>query len=160
MRPTGKPTGRPKVVDKHPELTESIAECFLVGFTDEQTALCCGISAKTVQRLRRGGFCPSIKKAELVRERIYRLKIYDGAPNWQGIAWFLERKYPTQFAKPEIQLAVNQQVNTGPTNVVVLGPERAKELVSRHEAIRAKTLELLDKQHSNGDKNGNSTTTE
>jgi hypothetical protein len=149
------PAGRPKAIDKNPELLNQIAECFLVGFTDEQTALYCNISAKTIQRLRTGRFCPSVKRAELARETIYRLKIYDGAPNWQGIAWFLERKYPTQFAKPEIQLAVNQQVNTGPTNVVVLGPERAKELASRHQVIRAKTLELLDKQRpTNGDTNG------
>jgi hypothetical protein len=150
------PAGRPKAIDKNPELLNQIAECFLVGFTDEQTALYCDISYKTIQRLRAGKFCPSVKRAELARETIYRLKIYDGAPNWQGIAWFLERKYPTQFAKPEIQLAVNQQVNTGPTNVVVLGPERAKLLATRYESIRAKTMELLDKQHTNGDNNGNS----
>jgi hypothetical protein len=40
--------------------------------------------------------------------------------------------------------------------VVVLGPERAKLLATRYESIRAKTMELLDKQHTNGDNNGNS----
>jgi hypothetical protein len=154
------PIGRPRAIDKDPLLIAKIADCFLVAFTDEQTALYCGISQKTVQRLRNGGFCPAVKLAELEREMRYRKKIWGAKGFWQGAAWFLERKYPTQFAKPEIQLAVNQQVNTGPTNVVVLGPERAKELVSRHEAIRARTIELLDKQHSNGDKNGNSTTTD
>lgn len=155
MRPTGKPVGRPKAIDKDPQLIAKIADCFLVAFTDEQTATYCGISSKTVQRLRRGAFCPAVKLAELEREMRYRKKIWGAKGFWQGAAWFLERKYPTQFAKPEIQLAINQQVNTGPTNVVVLGPERAKELVNRHEAIRAKTIELLE--HKNGDSNGNTT---
>ena len=147
------PGGRPRAIDKDPELLERIAECFFLGFTDEQTALDCQISAKTIQRLRRGKFCPAVKRAELEREKTYRQKVYDGAPNWQGVAWFLERKYPTQFAKPEIQLAVNQQVNTGPTNVVILGPERARVLATRYEQVRSRTIERFEKL-GNGNGNG------
>jgi hypothetical protein len=94
-------------------------------------------------------FCPAVKRAELAREKIYRRKIWNGGNGWQGVAWFLERKYASQFARPEIQLAVNQSVATGPTNVVVLGPERAKELNSRYTQIRAKTIELLDAREAN-----------
>jgi hypothetical protein len=116
----------------------------LLGLTDEQTALDCNISVATVTRLRQGKFCKAVKRAELAREKIYRQKVWDGKNGWQGTAWFLERKYATQFAKPEILLAVNQQVSTGPQNVVVIGPERAAILANRHEQIRAKTRELLD----------------
>jgi hypothetical protein len=67
------------------------------------------------------------------------------APDWKADAWALERTYAQFFCRPEIQLSVNQSVSTGPTNIVVLGPERAAVLVSRQEKIRAETLELLNK---------------
>jgi hypothetical protein len=67
----------------------------------------------------------------------------DHPPDWKADAWCLERVYAQHFARPDLQLSVNQSVSTGPTNVVVVGPERAKILVSRHEQIRARTRELL-----------------
>jgi hypothetical protein len=66
-------------------------------------------------------------------------------PAWQADAWALERAYPQHFSRPETQLSVNQSVSTGPTNIVVVGPERAAILAARHESIRNKTRELLDK---------------
>jgi hypothetical protein len=68
-------------------------------------------------------------------------------------AWLLERTEARDFGPPSAQISLNQTLATGPTNVVVLGPERAKELASRHQAIRTKTIELLE--HKNGDSNGN-----
>jgi hypothetical protein len=155
VSPGENPGGRPSVLEKDPKLQERIAECFLLGLTDEQTALDCNISVATVTRLRQGKFCKAVKRAELAREKIYRQKVWDGKNGWQGTAWFLERKYATQFAKPEILLAVNQQVSTGPTNVVVIGPERARILASRHEQLRAKSIALLDaRQTSAGNGQG------
>ena len=62
----------------------------------------------------------------------------------------LERVYPQLFGRPDLQLSVNQSVSTGPTNVVVMGPERAIVLATRYEQIRAKTRELLDAPENNG----------
>src|SRR6516164_7160480 len=62
----------------------------------------------------------------------------------------LERVYPQLFGRPDLQLSVNQSVSTGPTNVVVMGPERARVLATRYEQIRAKTRELLDAPENNG----------
>jgi hypothetical protein len=70
-------------------------------------------------------------------------------PDWKADAWSLERVYPQLFGRPDLQLSVNQSVATGPTNVVVVGPERAKILTTRHETIRAKTRELLDAREAN-----------
>jgi hypothetical protein len=134
-------------------LQERIAECFLLGLTDEQTALDCNISERTIRRLRSGKFCPAVKRAELAREKIYRQKVWDGKNGWQGTAWFLERKYANQFAKPEILLAVNQQVSAGGGNVVVVGPQRAAVLATRYEQIRAKSIALLDAREA-GSGNG------
>ena len=74
-------------------------------------------------------------------------------PDWKADAWSLERTYPQFFGRPDLQLSVNQSVSTGPTNVVVVGPERAAILATRHEQIRARTIALLekaDKGKSNG----------
>jgi hypothetical protein len=70
-------------------------------------------------------------------------------PDWKADAWSLERVYPQLFGRPDLQLSVNQSVSTGPTNVVVLGPERAKILATRHEQIRAKSIALLDARVTN-----------
>jgi hypothetical protein len=148
--------GRPRSIDKDPQLIDKIADCFLVAFTDAQTALYCGVHESTVNRIRNGKFgelSKIVKIAELTREMKYRKKIWDAKGFWQGAAWFLERKYPTQFAKPEIQLAVNQQVSSGPTNVVILGPERARVLATRYQVIRAKTLQLLEQEQPTKEEN-------
>jgi hypothetical protein len=141
-------TGRPRAIDKDPELINKIADCFLVAFTDQQTAQYCGISVRSIERFRQQRlasgekhFWRAVKYAELVREMKYRKKIWAARGYWQGAAWFLERKYPTQFAKPEIQLQLNQAVTTGPTNLVILGPQRAAILAGRFEVVRQKTLE-------------------
>lgn len=66
-------------------------------------------------------------------------------PDWKADAWSLERTYPQFFGRPDLQLSVNQSVSTGPTNVVVLGPERARVLATRYQQIRARTIALLEK---------------
>jgi hypothetical protein len=52
-------------------------------------------------------------------------------PDWKADAWSLERVYPQLFGRPDLQLSVNQSVSTGPANVIVVGPERAKILATR-----------------------------
>jgi hypothetical protein len=93
-------------------------------------------------------------RAEFVQKHVNRID-HHSKRNWMASAWLLERTEPRDFGPAHAQLSINQTLATGPTNVVVLGPERAKELQNRHQAIRAKTLELLDKQRpTNGDTNG------
>jgi hypothetical protein len=74
-------------------------------------------------------------------------------PDWKADAWSLERVYPQLFGRPDLQLSVNQSASAGPTNVVVLGPERARVLATRHEQIRARTMALLEKA-GKGEPNG------
>jgi len=69
---------------------------------------------------------------------------------WTASAWLLERTYPGDYGPAHAQLALHTNIDTGPTNVVVLGPERAKVLATRYEEIRARTRELVD-----GTQNGN-----
>ena len=141
-------TGRPKAITK--EMEKTIAELFWLAFTDEQVALFTDISVRTIERARAGTFCRAIKKAEIKREMIYRKKIWGRANNWPGIAWFLERKYPTQFAKPEIQLQINNNQTINNTALIVTA-EVAGVISSRVREVDAKIEKLLkDKRGGNG----------
>jgi hypothetical protein len=146
---TGKPTGRPSKITT--DLIDKISDCFLVAFTDEQTALYCGIDRKTVYRMRVAGFCPAVKIAELKKEMIYRQKVWNATGFWQGAAWFLERKYPTQFSRPEIQLAINTQVTNN--TAIVITTQQLGKVNERIVQAEGKLVDYFD-QKSNG--NGNS----
>ena len=68
-----------------------------------------------------------------------------GEENFAALAWLLERRYPQEFSRPEVQFNLAIQNNTaGPTNVVVLGPERASVPANRYAEIREKTKRMVD----------------
>jgi hypothetical protein len=73
----------------------------------------------------------------------------ENPPDWKADAWSLERTYPQFFGRPDIQLSLNQSVSTGPTNTIILGPERARVLATRFQQIRAKTIALFEGQTGN-----------
>jgi hypothetical protein len=144
------PLGRPPKVT--PELKQKLADCFLVAMTDEQTAQLCGINEKTIRRMRAGGFCPEIKKAEMERELKYRMKLWTSKTLPAGICFMLERKYPTQFAKPEVQLQINNNTtNQTVNNTLIVTAEVAHGINSRVKDVDAKIERLLkDKRGGNG----------
>jgi hypothetical protein len=146
------PGGRPTKLT--PAIQKEIARLFFLCFTDEQVAFCVGVNQKTIQRARRGEFCPAIKKAEMEREANYRQRTWDGAEGWQGAAWNLERKYPKQYSKPELQLQINT-TNQTVNNTLIVTAEVAHGINSRVKDVDAKIERLLkDKGRGNG--NGNS----
>jgi hypothetical protein len=147
------PAGRPPKLT--PQLISRIADCFLCAFTDQQTADLCGINEKTIRRMRVGGLCPQIKKLELHRELAYRQKIWDAKGFWQGAAWFLERKYPTQFAKPEIQLSFNSTYNQNNLSINISAPE-AKSIEAEAKPVREAVADMFHKYRPAGS-NGNDT---
>jgi hypothetical protein len=126
-------TGRPPKLT--PALIEKIAELFWLAFTDQQVADFIGINRRTIGRYRAGDICPAIKKAEIAREMPYRKRIWDGVGNWCGAAWMLERKYPTQFAKPEIQLSFNNSYTQNNLSIHISSQE-AKAIEKEANPIR------------------------
>jgi hypothetical protein len=134
-----------------PVLERKIAECFFDGLTDSETALLCDISTKTIQLARHGDRFPRIKKIELDRKRFYVAKIRDGDNrDWPRIAWWLERRWPTEFAKPEVQLQINT-TNQTVNNTLIVTAEVAHGISSRVKEVDAKIERLLkDKRGSNG----------
>jgi hypothetical protein len=134
--PGGRPTKlTPAVIDK-------IAEMFFLAFTDAQVALFVGINERTIRRYRAGEFCPAIRKAEIAREMPYRKRIWDGVGNWCGAAWMLERKYPTQFAKPEIQLSFQNNYTQNNLSISVTVSE-AKEIEAIAEPVRQSVKDMF-----------------
>jgi hypothetical protein len=145
------PRGRPPKVT--PKVIEQIAQHFLYGFSDEETALLVDLDRKTIQRMRAGSLCPAIKRAEQARKAEYINRITEGTrPDWARWAWFLERRFPLQFSKPEIQLAVN----TGPTinQTLVISAEVAGVMASRFKPAEQKIDALLKAKRGNGASNG------
>lgn len=146
------PAGRPTVLT--PSVKQKIADCFLVAFTDEQTAKIVGVHERTIRRMRAGEYCPEIKKAEYEREFKYRMKVWNAKYLPAGICWMLERKYAGQFAKPEIQLQINNNTQNV-HNTLVITAEDAREISGRVKEADAKITQLLkDKRGHNGNGNG------
>jgi len=143
---------------KHPATTRVLLEAIRSGLSKKFAAKLAGINQSTVRNWRETDplFARELEaaRAEFVQKHVGRID-HHSKRNWMASAWLLERTEPADFGPAHAQLSINQTLATGPTNVVVLGPERAKELANRHEAIRAKSLKLLDKQRpTNGDTNG------
>jgi hypothetical protein len=148
---------------KHPVTTRVLLEAIRNGLNRTFAAKLAGIDPHTLKAWRDTDplFARELEaaRAEFVQKHVGRIDNHSKR-NWMASAWLLERTEPRDFGPAHAQLSINQTLATGPTNVIVLGPERAKELASRHETLRAKALELLDKAtkrdtNGNGDTGGN-----
>lgn len=128
------PAGRPTVLTK--DKIAQVAEALLYGLSDAEIALMIGVHTKTIERARAGKFCLEIKKAELSRKMIYIRRITEGKrPDWARWAWFLERRFPKEFSKPEIQLAVQNNLSLNTLSINITSGE-AKQIEQIAEPVR------------------------
>jgi hypothetical protein len=97
--PGGRPTKRTQ------EITEQICAAISYGLTDEEVAAMVGIDDSTLTRWKKDPeFCGAIKRAVAMRKLDRLKRIESGALGWQGTAWAMERLYPKEFSRPEVQL--------------------------------------------------------
>jgi hypothetical protein len=97
------PGGRP--TKRTPEITEQICGAISYGLTDEEVAALVGIDDSTLTRWKKDPeFCGAIKRAVAMRKLDRLKRIESGAIGWQGTAWAMERLYPKEFSRPEVQL--------------------------------------------------------
>jgi hypothetical protein len=97
------PGGRPS--KRTPEITDKICDSISYGLTDEEVAALVGIDDSTLTRWKKDSeFCGAIKKAVAMRKLDRLKRIEKGEPGWQGTAWAMERLYPKEFSRPEVQL--------------------------------------------------------
>ena len=81
---------------------------------------------------------------------IYKKSGMERVRIWTRIAWYLERMYPTQFCKPEVQLADhNNTLNQTVNNTLVVTAEVAGAMADRVRPIEAR-VEKLFKNKGNG----------
>ena len=141
-----------------PKLTqatlEKIGELLFLAFTDPQIAFYLGISQKTLASWRKLEAFSRAKKIEMEWEIPMRHKVWNSTGYWQGAAWYLERKYPAQFAKPEIQLSLNNSFTQNNLSISLSSPE-AKVLEAEAVPVRAAVAGMFEKYRPAGNGNGN-----
>lgn len=138
---------------KHPATTRVLLEAIRNGLNQTFASKLAGIDQHTLKVWRDSDplFARELEaaRAEFVQKHVGNIDRHSKR-NWMASAWLLERTEARDFGPPSTQLSIVQNVDSGPTNVVVLGPERAQVLATRYESIRSKTRELLDRPAANG----------
>jgi hypothetical protein len=114
-----------------PELTTCIAESISLGLTDEEAA------------------------ALRLRDRL--LLINTRVDNWQSISWLVERQYYSRFAKPEVQIAINNSFNQT-VNALLVTIAEIRDIEAVAEPIRASVRQMFERykpNHGSGDQEAN-----
>lgn len=79
-----------------------------VGMTDKDIAAYLGVAPQTFSRWinhpsteNQRELCEAMKKGEVERKAALVMRVMEASDkSWQAAAWLLERKYPSEFAKP------------------------------------------------------------
>lgn len=100
----------PKPLHSDAALMEQLFSSLQIGLSEAESAEVVGIDEETLRRWKKkpeiGG---AIKKAILEGKKHHLQRIFLGVPGWQSSAWFLERKYRSEFGRdvsPPPQAAV------------------------------------------------------
>jgi hypothetical protein len=125
-----------------PEL-EKLAEFLFDGFNISDIAFYFDCSRELIRKIRDGEAIPEIRKAVIDRKAFYIAEIRDSEnKRFARIAWFLERRWPKEFARPEVQLSLSEQHTTN--NTLVVSAEVAEALLKRSKAINTEIDALLE----------------
>ena len=129
------PGGRPS--KRTPEITVQICDAISYGLTDEEVAAMVGIDDSTLTRWKKDPeFCGAIKKAVAIRKLDRLKRIESGEPGWQGTAWAMERQYPKEFSRPEVQLQYRLAENAAKTGDASISAEELDWLNGEAPRIR------------------------
>ena len=139
----------PKAIQLNPKTLKKIAEALFLAYTEEQAAYLGGISKRTLARIRETVLWQEILEMALAMEKPFRQKIYKGLPGWQGAAWMLERKYPGQLSKPEVQLSLSTSTSTT-NNTLVITAEVAENLRTRNASLDQELQKLVPPANRTG----------
>jgi hypothetical protein len=132
-------TSKPKL---SPEIVKQVAEYILNGFNDDEIATLCDVNVKTIYNWRR---LDPIKKAMLLRKDFLIAKIRDGTrPDWTRVAWWMERRWPEQYSRPEVAAQIKQTNNSMTVNqTLMISADVAKELTARSAEAAKRVKELF-----------------
>ena len=150
-QPAGKRSKRDRLNEGRPlkrtaELTASIAESISLGLTDEEAAAIADIQASTLSEWRHiPEFAEALKKATALRLRD-RLKMINArVDNWQAIGWLVERQYYSRFAKPEVQISLNNSFNqTVNALSITISAEELREIEAEAAPSRERVRKMFE----------------
>jgi hypothetical protein len=101
------PGGRPS--KRTPEITARICEAISYGLTQKETAALVEINVDTLLEWGKlAEFASAVEGAKSARKLTWLKAVANGDQGWQSKSWLLERQDPARFARPEIQLQLNQ----------------------------------------------------
>jgi len=126
-----------------PHELRKLAQFFFDGFSLNDIAFYFDVSVPFIRQIQAGDEIPSIRRATLDMKMNYIAMIRDGSQrHWSRIAWFLERRWPKEFARPEVQLSMSESITTN--NTLVVSAEVAEALLKRSKAVTTEIDSLLD----------------
>lgn len=161
-QPSGKRSKRGRLNEGAPskrtaELTASIAESISLGLTDEEAAAIADIRPETLYRWRRiPEFNQALKRATALRLQD-RLKMINArVDNWQALGWLVERQYYSRFAKPEVQIAINNSVNqTVNALSITISAEELRQIEAESAPERQQVRKMFEAYRPGAPGNGN-----
>ena len=81
-------------------------------------------------------------------------RIERGEDGWVGTAWSLERFYPSRFAKPEVQISLQNDFNqTVNALTITITPQEVREIEAVAEPVR-QSVKALYAAHRPNQGNG------
>jgi hypothetical protein len=124
-----------------PKLIKDISDFLFEGFNNDDVSFYFGLPPELVQAIRLGTAFKDVRRQVINRKHYLIRKVLTGKKLAPGIVWFLERRYPHEFSKPETQLGL---VN-GPSvnNTLVVSAELAERLVQRSKPLDDQLNKLL-----------------
>jgi len=131
--------GRPPLLTQAKQ--DRIAELIFLAYTDKQIAMLVDLDFRTIARARTGEKYPRIAKKSLEYEEPFRRAMYSEFCG--GTAWMLERRYPTQFAKPEVQLTFQQNHFTQNNLSIHITRAEMKEIEKEAAPVRESVKKMF-----------------
>jgi hypothetical protein len=102
----GRPTKRTQ------EVIDKISEALSYGMTQRDIADLVDVDKDTLTEWYKDPiFSVQVKQALAQRKLVRMQRIDSGNMGWQGSAWVMERCFPTEYCRPELKIAISQDVN-------------------------------------------------
>ena len=155
-QPTGKRSKRGRLNEgrptkRTPELTAKIAESISFGLTDQEACAIAGITPFTLSIWRRNPeFVDALRKATAIRLQNRLKTIESRVDNWRSISWLVERQYYSRFAKPEVQIAVNNSLNVTQNNLSITISEKEVREIEDAAVIERKNVREMFAKYRTG----------
>ena len=121
-----------------------IAKMLYNGFQDDELAFYFNCESQAIKAIRLGHQNPEVRRAVYEYKNKDIEKIKAGHGKLSGLIWFLERRWPRQFARPDVQLSLS----AGPTtnNTLVVSAEVAEALVSKSKQVNFEIDSLINQK--------------